>query len=127
MQKIFTVLLAVLVTLSFTTMVFAAQPVKGLETKLHRGTKNVVLGWTEIPKNIVDTSKKSGGLVGITVGTVKGIFQAVARTVSGVVDVVTFPIGNYDKPAVKPSMVPGAASGATAGAAPVAASMGPTK
>ena len=114
MRKIFTVLLVVFIVLSFTTMTLAAE--KRAATKLERGVKNVAFGWTEIPKTIVDTSKKDGAVVGVTIGTLKGICQAVARTLSGTVDVATFPAGTYDKPALKPSMIPGATAAKPAAA-----------
>lgn len=106
MQKSIRVLLVVFIVLSLTTLASAAAK-KGVTTKLERGVKNLALGWTEIPKNIVDTSKKKNALVGVTVGTVKGVLQAFARTISGAFDVVTFPAGNYDRPAVKPAMMSG--------------------
>lgn len=105
MRKVLVGVVLFFVILSLATVTFAA-PVKGLDTKLGRGTKNVLLGWTELPKNIASTSKEHGALVGITVGTIKGIFQTFARTVSGAVDVLTFPMGTYDTPAIKPSMLP---------------------
>lgn len=105
MRTIFVILLVIAVISAFSTATFASERGAAAQTKLARGVKNVALGWTEIPKNIVSTSKQSNAFVGITVGTAKGLFQAVARTVSGVVDVVTFPIGTYDRPAVKPSMI----------------------
>jgi putative exosortase-associated protein (TIGR04073 family) len=88
--------------LSFTTVSFAEGKRAG--TKLERGVKNVALGWTEIPKNIVDTSKKQNFVVGLTIGTIKGVLNAFARTVSGAADVATFPSGTYDRPSIKPSM-----------------------
>lgn len=106
MRKILVVLLAIAMISVFSTVTFASEKGAAAQAKLARGAKNVALGWTEIPKNIVNTSKQSNVLAGVTVGTVKGLLQAVARTVSGVVDTVTFPIGPYDKPAVKPSMIP---------------------
>lgn len=61
--------------------------------KAARGTKNVLFGWTELPKSIVDTTQETNNpLLGITAGTFKGVLKAVARTVSGVADVVTAPI-----------------------------------
>ena len=105
MGKIFIILLTISIIAVFSTATFAAQK-SPVETKIERGVKNVALGWTEIPKSIKNTSNKSNIIVGLTAGTIKGVFQAVARTISGAVDVVTFPVGTYNKPAIKPSMIP---------------------
>lgn len=107
MRRLLVILLVALIVLGWSTSMFAAGGEKAERgAKLERGAKNLAFGWTEIPKSIVDTSKSSNALVGITVGTIKGVFQAVARTVSGAVDVATFPVAAYDRPAIKPSMVP---------------------
>lgn len=72
--------------------------------KAERGFQNTVFGWTEIPKKVVDDTKATNPVVGVLVGTVKGTFKAFARTASGVADLVTFPIGGYEDPAVLPDM-----------------------
>lgn len=105
MRRIFTLLLVAFFVLSFTAVTFAAGS-QTVNTKLQRGSKNLVLGWTEIPKNIVSTTKKDGAIVGLTIGTIKGFFNAFARTLSGAVDVATFPAGGSERPSIKPSMVP---------------------
>ncbi len=104
MQRVLIALLLVvsIVTVSSSAVLAASNPAS---TKMTRGCKNLGLGWTEIPKQIIDTSKQSNVIAGVTVGLVKGVLQAFARTVSGAVDVVTFPVGAYDRPALKPSMV----------------------
>lgn len=102
-RNLIALLLVVSMILACSSMGFAAASPSG--TKLSRGCKNLGLGWTDIPKTIVDTSKQSNAFVGITIGTLKGVCQAVARTVSGAVDVVTFPVGTYDRPVIKPSMI----------------------
>lgn len=104
MRKISIMLLAVFFMLSLTTMVLAVEK-KASDIKLERGTKNVLLGWTEIPKQIVQTTKNSNLLVGVTVGTVKGILQAFSRTVSGAVDATTFTVAPAGPQPVKPSML----------------------
>jgi hypothetical protein len=43
--------------------------------------------------------------MGMTLGVLEGIFNAFARTASGVVDTATAPIGSSKEPTVKPSMV----------------------
>lgn len=96
--------LIVLMILSLCSVAYAGG--KGASySKAERGTRNIVLGLTEIPKSIRETTKEENALVGITFGTLEGILNAFARTVSGIIDVGTLPMGSYDKPAVKPSMV----------------------
>jgi len=71
--------------------------------KAERGVKNILFGWTEIPKSIIqvtrDTKNPFWGLLG---GTIKGLGKAFPRTVSGVADVVSFPMASYDKMPVRP-------------------------
>ena len=71
--------------------------------KAERGIKNILFGWTDIPKSIVQVTNDSDNAVwGLTGGTLKGIGKAFPRTVSGIADVVSFPIGDYDKTPVSP-------------------------
>lgn len=71
--------------------------------KAERGVKNILFGWTDIPKSIIQVTRDSKNPIwGITGGTLKGIGKAFPRTVSGVADVVSFPIGDYDKVPVRP-------------------------
>jgi putative exosortase-associated protein (TIGR04073 family) len=71
--------------------------------KAERGFKNLLFGWTEIPKSIIQVTKESKNPVwGITGGTLKGFGKAFPRTISGAADVISFPIGDYDKMPVKP-------------------------
>jgi putative exosortase-associated protein (TIGR04073 family) len=74
----------------------------GPNKKMMRGIKNFLFGWTEIPKTIVSKTKESNPLLGITVGTLKGITKAFPKTVSGIADVATFPVGGYDDPLIEP-------------------------
>lgn len=71
--------------------------------KAERGVKNILFGWTEIPKSIIQVTRDSKNPIwGITGGTLKGIGKAFPRTVSGVSDVISFPMADYDKTPVKP-------------------------
>ncbi len=72
--------------------------------KAERGFMNAFFGWTEIPKRIVDKTKESNPIKGLLLGTWQGTCKAFARTVSGVSELATFPIGRYDKPRVLPDM-----------------------
>jgi len=81
----------------------AAEPAD--KTKLETIRGNALLGWTEIPKAVAAVTKDSDNpFLGITVGLLKGVMNAFARTISGVGDIVT--IHKTDQTEViKPSMV----------------------
>ena len=72
--------------------------------KAERGFTNIAFGWTEIPKRVVDKTKESNPIKGLFLGLWQGTCKAFARTASGVGDLVTFPIGGYEKPAILPDM-----------------------
>jgi len=76
------------------------------EQKVERGAKNVALGWTEIPKTVAQITKDTDNpFLGITIGLLKGIANAFAKTTSGVADVVSIPAGMEGDQPVKDSMV----------------------
>ena len=76
---------------------------RGAGAKAERGIKNILFGWTEIPKSIIQVTRDSKNpFWGITGGTLKGLGKAFPRTVSGIADTVSFPISDYDKMPVKP-------------------------
>jgi len=61
--------------------------------KFARGVKNVLFGWTEAPKRIVDITKETKNPIwGLLAGGFQGTLKALARTISGVSDIVTAPI-----------------------------------
>jgi len=71
--------------------------------KAERGVKNILFGWTDIPKSIIQVTRDTKNPIwGLMAGTFKGIGKAFPRTVSGIADVVSFPIADYDKMPVKP-------------------------
>jgi putative exosortase-associated protein (TIGR04073 family) len=73
--------------------------------KIETVHNNALLGWTEIPKAITAVTKDTDNpFLGFTVGLLKGVANAFARTVSGVGDAVTLHNPEY-KSAIKPSMV----------------------
>ncbi len=74
--------------------------------KIERGIHNVLFGWTEIPKSIISTtSEKKNPFLGITVGTLEGLGKAFPRTVSGISDIVTSPVGDPEKAYVSPDAI----------------------
>lgn len=131
MKKYLTVFLVIIVVVSFAVTAFAADmptkptPAKATRTsktivrtgtrpstypagpiqKAERGFMNVAFGWTEIPKRIVDKTKQyNNPIKGTLLGVFQGSCKAFARTASGAFDLVTFPVGRYDKPHVIPDM-----------------------
>ena len=70
------------------------------QNKVGHGLSNMTLGFAEIPKNIINMSDDSGFLVGATVGTLRGVFHGLGRTLIGVADFLTspFPTGDYVAP-----------------------------
>lgn len=109
MKRTFSVALIILMVLSLTGLSYAAETCKakdmacGAMEKAGRGLKNLCLGWTDIPLSIYQTTTDSkNAALGLTVGAWDGFKKAFPRTISGLVDVVTFPIPDYNKSPVKP-------------------------
>ena len=106
MKKLFIVTLTTAIILGILTLPATA------EHKLERGPKNVVLGWTEVPHAVVRVTKETNNpFLGITIGLIEGVLNAIARTTSGTVDTVTFGVHSDAAPAVKPGMVKEAGAG----------------
>jgi putative exosortase-associated protein (TIGR04073 family) len=73
--------------------------------KAARGVKNILLGWTELPKRIVDiTQETENPIWGLVIGIYEGSLKAVGRTLSGVVDVLTAPIDPEKAPWINPDI-----------------------
>lgn len=70
--------------------------------KLDRGVVNAATFWLEIPAEVAKVSNEENPLMGVTVGTVHGLFASVVRAGSAAFDTVTFFIPPFDKPIVKP-------------------------
>jgi putative exosortase-associated protein (TIGR04073 family) len=87
-------------------------PAQGRESspaglKAERGIKNILFGWTEIPKSVLQvTQEMKNPFLGVMGGMLKGISRAYPKTISGVVDVATFPITDYEKLRVKDDEIP---------------------
>ncbi len=84
-------LLAVL--LAFAPMASAGDPPNGdgAAGKLVRGAVNLVTGWVEIPKRIIETGHASGTGAGFTWGLLRGLGHGFIRTAAGLYELVTFP------------------------------------
>ena len=79
----------------------------GVGKKLSRGIANTAFGWLEIPKGIQDVGDERNFVAGVTWGPVYGTGKAVARTLAGVYEIVTFPfaVPSHFEPLVKPEFI----------------------
>jgi len=109
MKKLFCVAIIILLAISFAGLSYAAEACAakdmacGAMNKAGRGLKNLCLGWTDIPLSIYQvTSDTKNAALGLTMGAWDGFKKAFPRTISGAVDLVTFPIPDYSKSPVKP-------------------------
>jgi len=58
--------------------------------KLTDGISETATGWTEIPKEMSETTEEENIVEGMTIGVVKGAAEAVTKTTEGVVKAATF-------------------------------------
>jgi putative exosortase-associated protein (TIGR04073 family) len=75
--------------------------------KLGRGILNTLTGFLEVPKRIAQVWRDTDPITGAVVGTIEGAGWALARTATGLYEVVTFPIpvpANYE-PLMEPEYV----------------------
>ena len=89
MKKI-ALLIAVLIV--FTSVSAFAEGSGNPMTKLGRGLLDVATAVFELPKAIGEVSSEEGAVVGATKGLFDGIAKLVLRGVTGIYEVVTFPI-----------------------------------
>ncbi len=85
----------------------AGDVLKGMGTKLARGTVNIVTGWAEVPKSISDESVKRDPVTGFFVGTAAGAGKTIWRTGGGAYAVGTFlvPLPSGYAPVTEPDTV----------------------
>ena len=60
--------------------------------KFGRGFANLLFGIVEVPNQITKVTSEQGGGAGATYGVGKGIYRWFGRELTGVYDIVTFPI-----------------------------------
>jgi putative exosortase-associated protein (TIGR04073 family) len=82
---------------------FAHSYAEGLGDKLAHGVANTVTGIGEVPKNIMIGTNEKGLGYGLTAGLLTGIVHGIGRTLTGVVDLVTFVIPT--KPLIYPDYI----------------------
>jgi putative exosortase-associated protein (TIGR04073 family) len=71
--------------------------------KLGIGLINATTGMVEVPKSIMVETEQENIWMGMSVGFVKGMVNAIGRSFLGMLDVVSFPIPT--KPLVSPPVV----------------------
>jgi len=99
--------------LSYAETSFDKHTVSGPMAKAERGAKNLLIGWTDIPVSICETTVDTkNAALGLSVGLWQGFKKAFPRTISGIVDLVTFAIPDYDKSPVKPDALTEPSTGA---------------
>lgn len=70
--------------------------------KFERGAINTVTFWAEVPAAVCKVSQERDPVLGMTVGVVQGTVTAVARGVTGIVDMFTCAAPPYNKPSMHP-------------------------
>lgn len=71
-------------------------------TKLTRGAINATTGWLEIPNQMAERKEDGTAVMWVVHGFVYGTIMGFTRTLYGLYDVVTFPVGPYDAPLMEP-------------------------
>lgn len=71
--------------------------------KLGTGIANAVTGFVEIPKTMIITGRRHGATYGMTAGLFTGLFHSIGRSLSGALDIATFPVPTT--PIVQPTYV----------------------
>jgi len=101
MIKVFAITaVALFLVLAFVSVSFAAEA--GAINKLGNGLNNLLTGWMDIPRQVKAVTEENDAVAGMTYGIVKGLGLAVARTIAGTFDTITFPFAPYDQPAMEP-------------------------
>jgi len=108
LKKLFCAAIIILFVISVAGLSYAEgsgckNVLSGPMSKAERGAKNLLLGWTDIPLSVCETTVETkNAALGLTAGLWQGFKKAFPRTISGAVDLVTFPIPDYEKSPVKP-------------------------
>jgi putative exosortase-associated protein (TIGR04073 family) len=104
--KWFTLLLLLALFIPLSAMAQAEDAPRGQNAmrKLFRGFANVLFGIVEVPNQVTKTTAAHGGGAGVTYGVGKGFARWIGREVTGVYDVITFPVPfpHGYKPIMKP-------------------------
>ena len=108
MKKLFCAAIIILFVISVMGLSYAetsydTHKVSGPMAKAERGAKNLLIGWTDIPVSVCETTMDTkNAALGLSLGLWQGFKKAFPRTISGIVDLATFAIPDYEKSPVKP-------------------------
>ncbi len=83
---------ALVCTLMMASAVQASSNQTDFPNKINQGLANVVFGFIEVPKNVINVTNHQNIFVGVTVGAIRGIVHGVSRMVVGGVQLLTSPI-----------------------------------
>ena len=83
-------------SLMMATTAHAESYMTGFSNKLSQGLANMVFGFIEIPKNVINISHEQNIFVGLTWGVVRGVAHGVSRTLVGGAEFLTSPIPTAD-------------------------------
>jgi len=95
--------LVLVITLQLFLLPLYAEDYNALR-KFGRGASNMILGVTELARQMGIVSEESGTVAGIFYGAPRGLACWLGRTAWGFIELVTFPIPPY-KPLIKPEFV----------------------
>ena len=114
LKKLFCAAIIILFVVSVMGISYAeTNCMKGPMAKAERGAKNLLIGWTDIPVSVCETTMDTkNAALGLTVGLWQGFKKAFPRTISGIVDLVTFAIPDYEKSPIKPDPLTEPSTGA---------------
>jgi len=66
--------------------------------KVAHGTRDMLLGWTEIPKEVAEVRRETKNPTwGLLAGSFRGAMKAVQVTTSGITEVITAPVAAEKK------------------------------
>ena len=99
-------LLVILAVLALGTPEASAAHACPATRKLGRGAANLLLGFTEVPRSMMEVGRHHGQVAGASWGMAEGLCKMIARMGVGVLEVVTFPVpfpkSDYTEPILKP-------------------------
>ncbi len=81
-----------IIALMMASPVQAEEQQVGFSSKLGQGAANMLFGFGEIPKNVINITNEHNIFVGMTWGFMRGIAHGVSRTLVGSAELLTSPI-----------------------------------
>lgn len=78
--------------LACTLMMTSTAQADDFPNKINRGLANIIFGFIEVPKNVINITNHQNIFVGVTVGFIRGVVHGVSRTVIGGIELLTSPI-----------------------------------